>query len=97
MIDKKAFFATINDRGSLTLPAPIREQLQIEPGTLLRLSVTSDDKLLIEVGEFSTRTSSEAPTVAKPPLPTAEQFGKSLKEAKRRNAKTPVTKEPNVE
>lgn len=69
----KPFFATINDRGSLTLPAPIREQLQIEPGTLLRLSVTSDDKLLIEVGEFSARTSSEGANAKKPSFSTLEK------------------------
>lgn len=40
---------TINDRGGTTVPADIRERLDIEPGDKLRWSVSEDETLSVEV------------------------------------------------
>ena len=40
---------TINDRGGTTIPAEIRESLDIDGGDKLRWSVTDDGELAVEV------------------------------------------------
>jgi len=40
---------TVNDRYAVTVPAPIREQLDVEPGDKIRWAVTDEGELTVEV------------------------------------------------
>jgi AbrB family looped-hinge helix DNA binding protein len=53
---EKSYFVTVGERGGITLPSQLREYLKIEAGSLLRVSVTSEEKLVIEPGYFLART-----------------------------------------
>lgn len=39
----------VSDRGMVTVPAHIRDRLDIEPGDAFRWRVTSEDKLVVEI------------------------------------------------
>jgi AbrB family looped-hinge helix DNA binding protein len=49
--DDPADTTTISDRYAVTVPAEIRQRLDIEPGDKLRWHITEDDELTVEVLE----------------------------------------------
>lgn len=47
--DERTGETTVTDRYSVTIPAPVRNRLDIQPGDTVRWTVTSDDALNVEV------------------------------------------------
>ncbi|MFB6179101.1 MAG: AbrB/MazE/SpoVT family DNA-binding domain-containing protein [Halorientalis sp.] len=47
--EKAADETTVNDRYAVTVPAPIRERLDVEPGDKIRWAVNTDGELTVEV------------------------------------------------
>lgn len=52
----KPYYVTVGDRGGITLPSRLREELSIEAGDLLGVSVTEDGKIVLSPGSFIAKT-----------------------------------------
>lgn len=48
-MDERTDETTVNDRYAVTIPAPIRDRLDIEPGDSIRWTVTEEGSLEVEV------------------------------------------------